>query len=253
MKLSVAIVARDEARHIGDALASVAGIADEVLLVLDARSTDATAAIAASHGARVVAEAWRGFPAQRNRALELCGGEWVLFLDGDERVSAELAAEIAALLAGGAADWTAGYRMPRQNIFFGRALRGGGWYPDEQLRLLRRGAARYDETVTVHEVAQLDGPSGALRGHLIHLNIETFGELLAKQRAYAIQEAQTLARRGVRMRWRNLLGAPARELWRRYVALGGWRDGALGLLLCGTLAGFAAVTFLHLRAIQRNK
>src|SRR4051794_25917754 len=97
--LSVAIIARDEERHIGAALDSIAGLAGEVIVLLDSRTRDHTAAISQAHGALVVVEPWRGFAAQRNRALELCAGDWVLFLDADERVTEELAAEIHGVLA----------------------------------------------------------------------------------------------------------------------------------------------------------
>jgi glycosyltransferase involved in cell wall biosynthesis len=251
MRLSAAIIARDEARHIGAALASVAGLADEALVLLDADTRDNTGAIAAAHGARVVCEPWRGFPAQRNRALELCHGDWVLFLDGDERVTSELAQEIRALLARQPSPaMPAGYWIPRRNLFFGRAVQGGGWYPDRQLRLLQRARVHYDEQRLVHEFADLDGTAGELRGHLVHLNIERFDELWRKQRSYAIQEAQSLYAQGRRARWRNFVGAPARELYRRFVQLGGYRDGALGLLLCGTLAYFELVKFMHLKALE---
>lgn len=270
MLLSVALIARDEARHIGAALKSVAGLADEVLVLLDDRTRDQTGQIAQAHGARVLSEPWRGFPAQRNRALALCQGDWVLFLDADERVSPELAAEIRVLLAhtdaaarasddlvravqphSPAALQPAGYWLPRHNQFFGRVARGGGWYPDPQLRLLRRGRARYDEQRLVHEVAALDGPTAHLHGHLLHLNIERLDELWRKQRVYALQEAQTLFLAGRRARWRNFVGAPLREFRRRYLTLAGWRDGWLGLLLCGTLAYFEWLKFVHLKALER--
>jgi glycosyltransferase involved in cell wall biosynthesis len=219
-------------------------------VLLDERTADATAAIAAAHGARVQSAPWRGFSAQRNRALDLCRHPWVLFLDADERVTPELAAEIRSLLAGeGQPENSVGYQIPRHNLFFGRALRGGGWYPDYQLRLLRRDAARYDEARLVHEFPVLAGELGTLRGHLRHHNIDGLGELWAKQSAYAQAEARTLYAAGRRARWRNFIGAPARELWRRYVALGGWRDGLLGLFLCATLAWFEVVKFAMLRGI----
>lgn len=244
MRLSAAIIARDEERHIGACLTSLAGLADETLLLLDDRTRDGTAAMAAAHGARVLREPWRGFAAQHNRALELCRHEWVLFVDADERVTPELAAEVRALLTGDLAE--DGFWIPRHNLFFGRALRGGGWYPDRQLRLMRRTSARYDEARLVHEFAALHGPAGELRGHLLHINIEALGELWAKQSRYALAEARMLHAAGRRTRWRNFLGAPARELWRRYVVLGGWRDGALGLFLCATLAWFELVKFVML-------
>jgi glycosyltransferase involved in cell wall biosynthesis len=251
--LSVAIIARDEQRHIGAALASVVGLADETLVLLDDRTRDATALVAREHGARVVPAAWQNFSAQRNRALALCRSDWVLFLDADERVTLELAAEIRQVLGQPVSSCYAGYWMPRHNLFFGRALRGGGWYPDHQLRLVRRGRARYDEARLVHELAALDGEAGYLGGHLLHLNIERLDELWRKQTSYAIQEAQTLFLAGRRARWRNFVGAPAREFRRRFVSMAGWRDGALGLFLCATLAYFEVVKYAHLKGLERAR
>lgn len=250
MRPSVVIIARDEQHHIVGCLTSLHDLTDDVLLLLDSRSNDATASLARTQGARVVVAPWRGFPAQRNYALELCQAEWVLFVDADERVSAELASELNALPEHSA---TTGYWIPRHNLFFGQTLRGGGWYPDHQLRLLRRTAARYDESRLVHEYAELTGPADKLRGHLIHHNIEHLGELWAKQSRYALAEARTLALSGRKVRRRNFLGAPARELWRRYIALGGWRDGPLGLFLCATLAWHEVVKFAFLYSLTARK
>jgi glycosyltransferase involved in cell wall biosynthesis len=267
--LSVAIIAKDEERHIGAALDSVVGLAGEVLVLLDSRTIDGTAAICRERGARLVIEPWRGFSAQRNRALELCAGEWVLFLDADERVSTELRDEISQVVGVGCQAlgeaWSeaatntqhptpnthAGYWIPRYNQFFGKIVRGGGWYPDYQLRLLRRRHARYDEARLVHEFPYLDGKSGYLTQHLLHLNIERLDELWRKQSGYALQEAQALYRAGRRARWRNFAGAPLREFQRRYLALGGYRDGGVGLLLCATLAYFEWLKFVHLKGLER--
>jgi glycosyltransferase involved in cell wall biosynthesis len=254
--LSVAIIAKDEQRHIGAALESIAGMAGEVLVLIDSRSSDRTADISREYGARVLVEPWRGFSAQRNRALDLCEADWVLFLDADERVTAELRNEIlqianCKLQIEDPLSPIAGYWIPRYNQFFGKTLCGGGWYPDHQLRLLRRGSARYDESRLVHEFAQLDGPAGYLTQHLLHLNIEHLDELWRKQASYAIQEAQTLYQSGRRARWRNFVGAPLREFRRRYITLGGYRDGAVGLVLCVTLAYFEWVKFVHLKALER--
>lgn len=250
MRLSAAIIARDEERHIAACLESMAGLVDEVLILLDDRSRDATAAIGTAHGTRVCREPWRGFPAQRNRALALCSGDWVLFIDADERVEPELRAELHALMHADPTPGVAGYWIPRHNVFFGQTLRGGGWYPDHQLRLLRRSAAHFDEGLLVHEVARLDGSEAWLQGHFLHLNIEHLAEFWQKQTGYALAEARILAAQGRRARWRNFLGAPARELWRRYVQLDGWRDGPLGLFLCASLAWFELVKFAFLRLLN---
>lgn len=275
--LSVAIIARDEEHYIAGSIDSVAGLADEVVVLLDASTTDRTAAICRERGAQVYVEPWRGFPAQRNRALELCSNPWVLFLDADERVTPKLGKEIRSLLNNDkVTEWQGdkvmlhpnikaitlspchpvtlsgpvGYWIPRYNLFFNRRLRGGGWYPDHQLRLLRRGHAHYDETLFVHEVAVLDGPAGTLHEHLLHHNIDRLVEFWRKQTRFARSEAATLYGQGRRVRLRNFVGAPLREFWRRFVQLGGWRDGPLGLFLCGSLAWFQFVAFLRLWGLQ---
>lgn len=280
VSLSIAFIARDEERYIEGALTSIAGLDGEVVVLLDDRTSDRTAEICRSHGATVYIEPWRGFPAQRNRALDLCRGTWVFFIDGDERLTGELRAEIQAVVSitreqenkkqrtknkqdqhgvqsvmitrsPGQEQSPTGYWIPRHNLFFGKALRGGGWYPDHQLRLLRREQARYDETRLVHELVQLNGEAGYLNGHLLHLNIDRLDELWRKQTSYAIQEAQTLFRKGQRARFRNFIGAPLREFSRRFLALGGYRDGLLGLFLCGVMAYFEIVKYMHLKGLEK--
>lgn len=248
--LSVAIIAKNEARHIGAALASVQPWAHEVVVLVDADTSDDTAAIAGAHGARVEIAVWRGFPAQRNLALTRCTQPWVFFLDADERVEPALAAELTTTLATVTAD-VAGLWIPRHNVFFGRTLCGGGWYPDYQLRVVRRDTAHYDEQVEVHEVATVAGQTIRLHGHLTHLNIETFAELWHKQAAYARREGATMAQAGRRARWRNYVGAPLREFGYRYIRHAGWRDGWVGLVLASVMAWFAMMSFVELARLTR--
>jgi (heptosyl)LPS beta-1,4-glucosyltransferase len=252
MLLSIVLIARDEERHIADALASAAPVADELLVVLDSRSADRTAEIARTHGATVVEQRFVSFPRQRNVALDRCGGDWVFFLDADERLTPELVAELRDVRDRREHEHV-GYSVPRFNLYFGRPLRGGGWYPDRQLRLLRRGHARYDELRLVHELVRLDGSSGELGGHLLHINIESWPELHAKQRRYALAEAQTLALAGVRARWRNLILQPLREIKRRFVTWRGYRDGLLGLALALTMGYYELVKYLHLKGLERSR
>ena len=248
--LSVAMIVRDEERHIGAALRSVAAVADEIVVLVDRRTTDRTAAIARQFGAVVYEQDFVSFPKQRNSALHVCRGEWVLFLDADERVTPELATELRHLCQQPART-EAGYWIPRYNLYFGRRLRGGGWYPDRQLRLLRRDCAAYDEARLVHELVTLDGTAGELQGHLLHINIETWRELHEKQRRYALAEAQTLARNGVGAKWRNLLLQPLREVRRRFITWRGYRDGGLGLVLALTMGYYELVKYIHLKGLER--
>jgi len=252
LPVSVVIIAKDEANFIGDAIKSVQPWVAEVVVLVDQRSSDATAQIARELGAVVFTEYWLGFPAQRNLALVRAQQPWVLFLDADERCEPELRAELTELFATQRISAHAGWWVPRHNVFFGRVLRGGGWYPDYQLRVLRRDAAHYDERIEVHEVAEVAGSTAHLRGHITHLNIVTFAELWQKQAAYARREAGTMYRAGRQVRWRHYIGAPVREFAYRYIRNQGWRDGWVGLVLACVMAWFALQSFVWLSQMRTD-
>lgn len=249
LPLSVIVLTLNEERHLPGCLASVAGLARQIL-VMDSGSTDRTVELARAAGAEVVHRAFTGFASQRNAALELARQPWILFLDADERVPPELAAEIRQAL-GQVTDEIAGFWIPTQNWMFGRWIRGGGWWPDEHLRLLRAGRARYRPDVEVHEVVKLDGEADRLAHPLVHINYESYREFLAKQARYARIRAEMLVRQGRRPRRRTYLGQPARELWRRFVTLRGYRDGLVGLFLALAMAWHELHTWLLVRRLWR--
>ena len=248
-KVSAVILAIDEDDLIEGCLSSVAW-ADERLVVLDSKRTDRTAALVQASGARVEERVWRSFQDQRNAALDLATHDWVLFVDADERVPPSLAREVREVLK--EPGDVAGFWIPRRNVIAGVWVKHAGWWPDRQLRLLRRASARYDESGVVHEVADLDGPAGALNEPLLHLNYETFEEFRAKQARYAVLEARTLWERGIRARPRNLVLQPLREFRRRTVELGGLRQGALGIRLGLEMAVAHYLTYRELLRLTRE-
>jgi glycosyltransferase involved in cell wall biosynthesis len=234
--LTAAIIARDEERMLGDCVQSL-GFADERLVLVDAATRDRTREIARDLGARVEERAFDNFAAQRDAALRLATGEWVLFVDADERVTPNLRAEVLRTIdrPGGCR----GFWIPRHNYMMGRVIRHAGWFPDYQLRLLERGAAHFDRLRVVHEGALVDGPLGHLREPLVHFNYRTVAEFIEKQERYCPLEAERWLGRYGRPRFRALIGQPLREFWRRYVQLQGAREGMLGLLLSLLLAYYA--------------
>ncbi len=256
MGLSVAIPAKNEQRYIAGAIESVMGMADEVVVVLDPKSSDATEPISLAQGARVEPVEFVTFANLRNRSLELCREPWVFFLDADERATPELGQEMARLVqkepAPGNPNATVGYWIPRHNYFFGKRVGHAGWYPDYQLRLLWRARARYPEEQRVHEVVRLDGQAEKLSGHMLHYNVDTLAEFQAKQRRYAELEAEMLREKGVRTAPHKLVTRPLREFLRRYVALGGWKDGLVGLYLCAAMGYYAGMTYKRLREMERK-
>jgi glycosyltransferase involved in cell wall biosynthesis len=228
--LSVAIITLNEAANLPCTLASVR-FAREIV-VLDSGSTDETAQIAQSAGARIFEEPWQGFSRQKNAAIAHTTGDWVLSLDADEEVSPALAREIEALLAGDPP--LSAYRIPRLNHFLGRPLRHGGYWPDPKLRLFRRGVARFEDR-PVHETMQADCPVGELKSHLIHHCYPTLSEYIDHMNRYSSASAEMLARSGRASHslpaflW-NAFANPAATFFYNYFLRLGFLDGREGLL-----------------------
>ena len=246
--LSVIVLTRNEEKHIRDCLASVREWADE-LLVLDSNSADRTAKIAQEMGARVQARAFDNYPNQRNAAIELARGDWIFFIDADERATPAVGQEMQSAILH---SQCAGFWIPRRNIIFGKEIRHTGWSPDYQPRVLRKGKARFDPAREVHELVQWDGEVGYLSEPLIHYNYETLAQFREKQIKYSRYEAQVWYSEGKRARWRGLIGQPVREFFRRYISLQGWRDGGHGLLLSALMAYYALVRQQMLREMQNQ-
>jgi glycosyltransferase involved in cell wall biosynthesis len=234
--LTAAVLARDEAAVLADCLASLA-FADEVLVLIDSDTRDETRSIARRYSARVEERRFDTFAAQRDAALQLARCEWVLFVDADERVTPALRESVLSAIAspGG----RNGFWIPRLNYMLGRVVRHAGWYPDYQLRLLRRESAHYDRVRVVHEVPIVAGEVGHLQQPFVHLNYRTLAEFVRKQERYCRLDAQRWLLAYGQPRRRAVIGQPLREFWRRYVTLAGYREGLLGLLLSALLGWYA--------------
>jgi glycosyltransferase involved in cell wall biosynthesis len=224
-RLSAIIIAKDEAANIADCLDSVA-FCDE-RIVVDSGSTDDTVKIAEARGARVVPHPFAGYGAQKNFALSLATGDWVLSIDADERVGTALAAQIVEAVAEPRAD---GYEMPRRSSFCGRPMRHSGWFPDRVLRLFRRGRARFSDDA-VHERAVCDGTVARLTEPLIHHPVLRLEDALSRMDRYSSAGAEMLAASGRRVSFATGI---LRGIWtflRTYVLRLGFLDGREGFLL----------------------
>jgi glycosyltransferase involved in cell wall biosynthesis len=226
VKLTVTVITRNEAAHIGAALDSVAW-ADE-RIVVDSRSTDDTAAIARAHGARVELRDWPGYSDQKNAAAALASHDWILSIDADERVTPELGAEIRALLAHGPS--ARGYRVPRVTRYLGRWIRGTDWYPDYQLRLYDRRAGRWNGR-RVHESVALDGPPGVLRHELQHFAYRDISHHLETIDRYTTLAADQWHAEGRRTSALGVLVHSQLAFLRNYILRGGFKEGAPGLII----------------------
>lgn len=234
LPLIAVILTKNEARHIAACVASVRPWVDAVV-VWDGGSTDETVMLAQQAGALVIHRPFDNFSAQRQAVLDTLNATWILFVDADERVTPALAQEVTALARQAKAN---GYWIPRRNFIAGHEMRGGGYFPDYQLRLLQRNKASYDLRREVHEFAEVEGDVGQMVEPLVHFNYEDWGHFHRKQRTYAEFEARILTQRAIHPRLHNFILQPLREFRRRFVTLRGWQDGWPGLRLALWLAWY---------------
>ena len=244
-KLTVTVITRDEAANIAAALQSVSW-ADEIIVV-DSHSTDDTVAIARTLATRVEVREWPGYSAQKNYAASLASNDWILSLDADERVSPALADEITGLLRKGLTE--CGYRIPRVTWYLGRWIRSTDWYPDYQLRLYDRRAACWNGR-RVHESVESDRPPGVLRHELQHYAYRDISHHLATIDKYTTLAAEQWLSEGRRTSAIGMLFHPRFAFLRNYILRGGFRDGAVGLLVSRMNAYYVFLKLAKLWELQ---
>jgi glycosyltransferase involved in cell wall biosynthesis len=190
---SVAIVTLNEEENLPRTLASVAWA--EEIVVVDSGSTDRTVEIARSFGATVIERPWPGFAAQKNFAIAQCTGSWILTLDADEELTPELQQQIRILLS--SQPPTDAFFLKRRNLFLGRWIKHGGFYPDPKLRLFRRNVANFSqlpqfEERPVHEIIAFNGHAVTLDYDLIHHAYPTLSTYIEHMDRYSSLGAQII-------------------------------------------------------------
>lgn len=227
MLLSVIVITHNEQANIGDCLKSL-DFADEIIVV-DSSSTDHTVDLARALGADVhVTEDWPGFGPQKNRALALAKGQWVLSVDADERVNDALRAEIVNAMS--RETGPAVYRFPRRSRYCGQFMQHSGWSPDWVVRLFRRGSAKFSDDL-VHEKLLMQGVVGDLKSPLLHLSFPDFESVLDKANRYSTAGAQAMRLKGKSASLHGAIGHGMWAFFRTYVLRRGFLDGQLGLAL----------------------
>jgi len=246
-QLSAIVITRDEAANIGACLDSLAFCEERI--VVDSGSTDATVEIARQKGARVEFHPWGGYGPQKNHALSLATGEWVLSIDADERVTPALAAAIKGVLSESDVD---AWEFPRLSSFCGRQMRHSGWYPNYVLRLFRRGKASFEDVI-VHESVICAGPVKRLAEPLIHHPVYRLEDALSRMDRYSTASAQALAASGRRVSFMAGIGHGLFAFLRTYVLRAGFLDGAEGFLLAVANAEGSYYRYMKLWLATRER
>jgi glycosyltransferase involved in cell wall biosynthesis len=230
--LSVVLITQNEEHNLPPTLESVLPLVRDgkgEIIVVDSGSTDHTIEIAQSFGAKVFVEKWKGFAGQKNSAMDKASMDWVLQLDADERLERDLATEIDSALKDSTV--VRGFWIPRKNFFLGHWIRHGGFYPDPKLRLIRRGAGRFEE-YGAHPTMKVDGATGELSNALVHNAYPTLRGYIDHMNSYSSMGAEVASAKGHRrFSVSNIAIRPLLTFIYNYFFRLGFLDGREGLLL----------------------
>ncbi|HEY3131642.1 MAG TPA: glycosyltransferase family 2 protein [Acidobacteriota bacterium] len=237
--LSVCIITLNEADNLPRCLASLSGLASQVVVV-DSFSSDQTQEIAKQASAELWEEEFLGYVRQKQYALEKATGDWVLCLDADEWLDADLRRAIAEVLAGQRGERVDGYQVNRQTFYLGDWMPLSRWSPEWRLRLVRRNRA-YWTGVDPHDRLETTGPSGRLHGRLYHFPYRSVSHHVAKVNHYTDIQSKNRLASGSAPSPVNLMFAMALEpLWgflRTYILSLGFLGGARGFI-ASSMAAF---------------
>lgn len=247
--ISVVLSVLNEESKIERTLSSVQW-ADEIIL-MDNGSTDKTVALARQYGAKI----FRGknnpmLNVNKNVGFAKAKSDWILSLDGDEVIPPDLARQIKEKALSPQPSvpnpQVVGYWIPRKNILFGKWIQHGLWWPDKQLRLLRRGRGKFP-CVHVHEYLSIDGPAGQLSEPMVHYNYESVSQFIRKMdEIYTISEVEKHLAMGYRVAWYDAVRFPLSDFLKTYFAQDGYKDGLHGLILSILQAFYLFIVFAKL-------
>lgn len=248
-RISAVIITFNEADRLPDALASLEGVADEIVVV-DSYSSDRTVEIARAAGARVMLNRFEDYGQQKNFALAQAGHEWILNLDADERVSPELKRAISAWKERVSPAAIAAFAIKRKSYYLGCWIRHSGWYPDRKIRLFRKSAARWQGQI--HERLEVTGEVGRLPGDILHFTYRDIGDHVRRLERYSGFQAEEIVRRGKRFLFLRLLLLPPVTFLRHYLWKLGCLDGYPGLVIAWISSWGTAMKYLKAIALKRR-
>jgi len=246
--LSVIVIARNEERGIAECLRSAA-FADEIVVV-DSQSTDRTVEIAKIYTDKIFVVPWKGYADAKESAVKKTTGEWILWLDADERITPGLSDEIRSIVDGDAGRYSA-YEVARRAFFLGKWIRHCGWYPGYVVRLFRKDKGKFTSR-KVHESLAVDGEIGRLAGDIIHFTDEDLFHYFSKFNNYTSLAAGDLYLSGKRSACAGMVINPVVLFFRMYIMKFGFLDGMHGLVLSMLSAAYVFVKYAKLREMVKS-
>ena len=245
--ISVVVITRNEEAQIADCLASAA-FADD-LVVVDDGSTDRTVELARQHTAHILSRRMDIEGRHRNWAYAQAKHDWVFSLDADERITPELADELAALMRQGPQHVV--YNTPIRAYLGDRWIRHGGWYPGRKDRFFDRHKFRYEEA-EVHPRPIINGSHGRLTHDVVHYSYRNFGDFLTSVNNQTTLEAKKWLRDGRSIGLGIALWRTADRFFRAYVGKAGYKDGFLGFMVACFAGGYQLLSYAKYWELRRG-
>lgn len=246
-RLSVVIITLNEENNMAACLESVKW-ADEIIVV-DSGSHDKTIEICKRYSNFVYEVPWQGFGKQKNSAVDLAHFDWILSVDADERVTPELKEEIQTLLKQ-EIDFS-GYSISRKSYFEKRLILHCGWFPDYSIRIFNKKMGRFND-VQVHESVQIKGKTGYLKHSLIHYTYKNISDFLIRMNRYSTLAANDLFASKKKRTVLKMIFRPPAAFIKMYLVKGGYKEGFLGIILCGLYAFYTFVKYSKLWELNKN-
>jgi len=247
MKISALVLTKNEQQMIADCLKQLE-FADEII-VLDQNSQDKTRTIAQKYTEKIYTTNLDDFDKNRNLLAQMAKGEWLLYIDADERIDSQLTLEIKRATA---QDKYSAYYFPRKNLVLGRWLKHTGFWPDYVPRLFKR-----TQLITwqgrVHESPKVDGSFGYFKRPLVHLTARSLSAMLEKTRRWAKIEAELLKEANYpKVTIFRVAKALCSEFFSRFIKKAGFLDGYIGLVESIYQALHQAIVLTYLWELQNN-
>ncbi|MCC6383997.1 MAG: glycosyltransferase family 2 protein [Bacteroidia bacterium] len=248
-EISAVIIAFNEEKKIANCIESLLKVCDEIVVV-DSFSTDGTAEIAESLGAKVIKHPFENYIEQKNFALDCLSYEWALSLDADEVLSSQLQNSILAVKTHLLAD---GYLMNRLTSYCGKWIRHCGWYPDRKLRLFKRSKARWGG-INPHDKIEMEAGSiiHRLKGDLLHYSFDTPEQYVTQQHKFAAISARHMHQLGKQYSWPVVFAKTAFRFIKEYVIKAGFLEGVSGFKICSVSAGAVFRKYSLLKKMNKN-
>ena len=249
MPLSVVIITKNEAHIIGTTLQSLQGLTDDIIIV-DSGSTDATIEICKKFNATIIETTWDGYGQNKNKGIDAAKYNWILNLDADEAIDAELKVAIVQLELN---DEETVYNFKFKNFFCNKWIRFGEWAGDKHIRLFNRNKVRWN-TAAVHEGLLLGNKTKVvmLPGNILHYTTQHIDEYIGKTIAYAKLNAQKYQLQGKQAGFFKLRMAPGFTFFQHYILRLGFLDGWEGYLIAKTTAWYTFLKYSFLKEMNKN-